>query len=366
MKQMLKRLLLAGEHNNHHPHILRETAALGVIAIFILILVGISGIPQLFLSKNGMLGEVYPAVVATLTNQGREAQALSDLKRNSTLDAAARNKAHDMVVRGYFAHKSPDGRQPWDWIREAGYQYEYAGENLAINYNDSIDVYTAWMNSPTHKANILNSHYTEIGIGIATTTIEGKESVLVVQMFGSPKYPSRTTINEPITRDISTTSNPIASVISTNTTGSSTGILGASIEVEGDNIYENDPYAGSNSSTDINAGINTGTNDGSSISLNSINSSEDSGMDSHVDSQNVKDINFASVLGVITTNSRHISLIIYGIFILLLNISVISLGNAEYKKGHKKALFIALLLLCLISLLSYVYVYMKAAEVILI
>jgi hypothetical protein len=91
-----------------------------------------------------------------------------------------------MAEKGYFSHTGPDGAQPWKWFREAGYRYEYAGENLAVNFNESEDVVNAWMKSPTHRANILKHDFTEVGIGVATGTYKGKEAVFVVQFFGKP------------------------------------------------------------------------------------------------------------------------------------------------------------------------------------
>ncbi len=95
-------------------------------------------------------------------------------------------KADDMATKGYFAHTSPEGLTPWYWFAQVGYNYTYAGENLAINFNESKDVDTAWLASPTHRANILNSHYTEIGIATAQGMYKGVQATFVVQMFGTP------------------------------------------------------------------------------------------------------------------------------------------------------------------------------------
>lgn len=96
-------------------------------------------------------------------------------------------KAQDMATKGYFAHTSPEGKKtPWYWLKQVGYQYQYAGENLAINFTDSKDVTNAWMNSPTHKANIVKDKYTEVGTGIATGLYEGRETVFVAQVYANP------------------------------------------------------------------------------------------------------------------------------------------------------------------------------------
>ena len=95
-------------------------------------------------------------------------------------------KARDMAEKGYFAHTSPDGKNPWYWLEQAGYKYQYAGENLAVNFNDSKDVTEAWMQSPTHRANIVKNKYTEVGTGVATGIYEGRKAVFAVQLYANP------------------------------------------------------------------------------------------------------------------------------------------------------------------------------------
>jgi hypothetical protein len=102
------------------------------------------------------------------------------------LEAAARAKAEDMAAKSYFAHTSPEGRTPWYWLDLVGYKYAYAGENLAVDFDDSTDVTNAWMNSPGHRANIMSERYTEIGIATARGSFEGHPTVFVVQFFGRP------------------------------------------------------------------------------------------------------------------------------------------------------------------------------------
>jgi hypothetical protein len=91
-----------------------------------------------------------------------------------------------MAANEYFAHYSPDGVSPWHWFNRAGYVYAHAGENLAIHFTDSTEVVEAWMKSPAHRANIVDSKYTEIGVGTAKGTYEGYDTVFVVQLFGTP------------------------------------------------------------------------------------------------------------------------------------------------------------------------------------
>ncbi|MBI4101382.1 MAG: hypothetical protein HY443_00265, partial [Candidatus Nealsonbacteria bacterium] len=94
--------------------------------------------------------------------------------------------AKDILEKGYFDHWSPEGVSPWYWFNEAGYDYKFAGENLAIGFLDSEEVHRAWLDSPTHKENILNRNYQEIGLAVLKGEFAGRgETNVVVQLFGS-------------------------------------------------------------------------------------------------------------------------------------------------------------------------------------
>lgn len=140
----------------------------------------------LWQQSSWLVSTVLPAVVVEMTNEERQHLNEPDLRRNPTLDAAAKMKAQHMAQHEYFSHYSPDGVSPWYWFNEAGYVYAHAGENLAIHFTDSSEVVEAWMDSPTHRANIVNANYTEIGVGTAEGQFEGYDTVYVVQLFGAP------------------------------------------------------------------------------------------------------------------------------------------------------------------------------------
>ena len=125
------------------------------------------------------------------TNTFRKTLGLDELKENPILDLAAVQKLEDMKYNNYFAHTSPGGISPWHWIDVNKYNYSYAGENLAIGFITAKDTVNAWVNSPTHKANLTNSKYQEIGVAVAPAKIENSEGFLVVQLFGTPK-PTKT------------------------------------------------------------------------------------------------------------------------------------------------------------------------------
>ncbi|MCL5114569.1 MAG: CAP domain-containing protein [Patescibacteria group bacterium] len=138
------------------------------------------------ISMDKLTALILPNSLVDETNAARASDDLSSLKPSALLGAAARDKANDMAKNGYFAHTSPTGVTPWYWFQKVGYNFEYAGENLAINFIDSQDVMNAWMNSPEHRANILDSHFTQIGIATAEGTYEGRPAIFVVQLFGTP------------------------------------------------------------------------------------------------------------------------------------------------------------------------------------
>lgn len=130
--------------------------------------------------------EISKNVLLNLTNQERKSLGVTPLRENSKLNRAAYLKAKDMLGKDYFAHTSPDGLNPWYWFSKVGYNYQYAGENLAIDFLDSEELYQAWDNSPSHRENIINSKYKEIGIAVLTGEFEGAETTVVVQLFGAP------------------------------------------------------------------------------------------------------------------------------------------------------------------------------------
>ena len=135
---------------------------------------------------NVFLAAVVRSDVISYTEEARVDEGGAALRENELLNAAAQAKADDMAKRGYFSHTGPDGEAPWTWVAKAGYDYTFAGENLAVRFNDSKDVVDAWMASPTHRANIIKPQYKEIGVGIAEGTYKGGPATFVVQFFASP------------------------------------------------------------------------------------------------------------------------------------------------------------------------------------
>lgn len=119
--------------------------------------------------------------ILQLANQDRARYGLPALSLDPTLSLAAHAKAEDMVTKGYFNHVSPDGVAPWHFFKAMGYDFRYAGENLALNYDDPEDLEDSWMSSPRHRENILSPHFSEIGLAVVTD----RDRTMVVQFFGS-------------------------------------------------------------------------------------------------------------------------------------------------------------------------------------
>ena len=187
-RRTLRDLLIPHAENGYQPHFFRDTCVAvilgGVLATFLAAAVASTPLVR------SSLAAIYPRVLVALANDDRADRDLPTLATNPLLEAAAQLKANDMVEKGYFAHNSPEGVTPWHWFTEAGYPYLYAGENLAVNFTDSDDVNDAWMSSPSHRANIVGTHYTEIGIATAEGRYQGRRATFVVQMFGSQKLGS--------------------------------------------------------------------------------------------------------------------------------------------------------------------------------
>jgi len=173
------------ESNNHRPRILHHQ----ILFLFILFFVAAGLlVTPLRQSQPGVLGISYSISTSdllSLTNQQRVANGLTPLIMNDQLTNAAQMKSTDMFAKDYWAHFAPDGTSPWYWFLKAGYQYNYAGENLARGFTTPPDVVNAWMNSPEHRANMLSSNYNDVGFAVQEGTLTGEETVLVVQEFGS-------------------------------------------------------------------------------------------------------------------------------------------------------------------------------------
>jgi hypothetical protein len=119
-----------------------------------------------------------------MINRARQENNLPAVSLNNTLNETAGYKIDDMLANNYFEHTSPGGVTPWFWFKKAGYNYAYAGENLAIDFVETKDVFSAWMASPAHRDNILSPNFNEIGLAVKSGLLRDHNATLAVLVFG--------------------------------------------------------------------------------------------------------------------------------------------------------------------------------------
>jgi len=186
IKDRIAHFFVPKESNNYRA----KSISLDFLGVYLLIAFCLT-----FVVKNGSVQFNHVLGLATdisiqkliqLTNNQRQKYNLSSLNYNDKLSQAAQKKAEDMFAKNYWAHYGPNGIAPWNFIMDSGYQYEYAGENLAKNFLFSQGVVDAWMDSPTQRANVLRKEYSDVGFAVVNGVLNGEETTLVVQMFGKP------------------------------------------------------------------------------------------------------------------------------------------------------------------------------------
>lgn len=207
----LRHLFIPHESNNQKAKILHSDSlfliALGLITFQIILGIANKSFPKVL----GYAANISPSEVIRLTNVERAKNGLSSLTENSTLSQAAIAKGNDMLAKGYWAHFAPDGTSPWSFFLSFGYKYKYAGENLARDFSDASTAVNAWMNSPSHRENILNANYQEIGIGVVEGNLSGADTTIIVQFFGTPLNGSTGSIPQAEAKTVAATTQPKAS-----------------------------------------------------------------------------------------------------------------------------------------------------------
>ena len=188
MLETLAHLFLPRQTNNRRPRIIHPEGFLLLATFSLAFHLAVRLLPT-SLDLGAVLGyasSITQSQVVELTNQRRLASGLPPLTANDQLSRAAEQKAQDMFANQYWAHFSPSGATPWQFIKDQGYSYSAAGENLAKDFGDTPTMVQAWMNSKTHRDNIMNDKYAEIGVAVVNGMLNDVETTLVVQMFGAP------------------------------------------------------------------------------------------------------------------------------------------------------------------------------------
>jgi len=175
------------KNNGYVPHLLQHHMLLGYSILLVFLKVVAVLLVIILPSASVYSSAISESTIVSLTNSARQMAGLNELVVNPSLTEAATRKAVDMVQNSYFAHTSPQGVTPWSWFRGIGYNYQFAGENLAVHFTTAEDVHAGWIASPSHKKNILDSRFTEIGIGVARGEFESYNTTFVVELFALPK-----------------------------------------------------------------------------------------------------------------------------------------------------------------------------------
>lgn len=186
VKHHAKKVLVPHQGNQYRPHLIRAHGIIAVLVVALMAQVAYSFVSTGHLNVLGRVSNIQTTELLTDTNDERAEEGLSNLQLNDKLSQAAFLKAQNMFAEQYWAHVSPSGVQPWKWFGDVEYNYSYAGENLAKNYPTADAAVAAWMNSPTHRENILNKEYTDVGFAVMDGKLKGENTTLVVALYGAP------------------------------------------------------------------------------------------------------------------------------------------------------------------------------------
>lgn len=181
-----KVVLVPHKENEYRPHLIRIHGLIAVLIVALISQVSYSYMTTGHLSVLGRVSDIQAAELLVDTNTERTEEGLSELRVNDQLSQAAFLKAQNMFSEQYWAHVSPSGIQPWKWLGDVGYNYSYAGENLAKNYPTADATVQAWMNSATHRDNILKGEYTDVGFAVVDGELNGEQTTLVVALYATP------------------------------------------------------------------------------------------------------------------------------------------------------------------------------------
>ncbi len=186
IQDLLHHLFIPKEKNNYRAKALHHDFLTAYLVFALVVTVLFKQIQTETGNVLGYATDITTQKLYELTNKERGKAGLPTLAYNEKLSEAAKLKAENMLENNYWSHYGTNGESPWQFILGAGYEYEYAGENLAKNFLFSNGVVEAWMNSPSHKENIMRKEYKDIGFAVVSGVLNGEETTLVVQMFGTP------------------------------------------------------------------------------------------------------------------------------------------------------------------------------------
>ncbi|MBT6034288.1 MAG: CAP domain-containing protein [Candidatus Jacksonbacteria bacterium] len=185
-----KDLFIPHEGNNFFPQFLRPRRALlyatASVGIKVIIVVFALSIPQQAFMLPDVLAEQQKEL-EILVEEIRKEHRLITLEKNTKLYQSSQSKAAHMVANSYFAHTGPDKKSLSTFLKEAEYGYKVAGENLAMGFSSAQSVVNAWVKSPLHYKNLVDTEFLEHGLGIDSGEYKGKDTVFIAHHFGKQK-----------------------------------------------------------------------------------------------------------------------------------------------------------------------------------
>ncbi len=334
----LKHTFVPQDKNNYTPHLFREFGV-SIVIFTSVFLLGASFGSSLFLHRTVLGVQISSDVLIDLTNESRLAYNQMPLIRSEKLDQAAELKGRDMADKQYFSHNSPEGVTPWHWIESVGYNFLYAGENLAIDFTDATDVEKAWLASPAHRANIMSVDFREIGIAAVEGVYKGNPTMYIVQMFGTPAHIEPVHASAPAsTQHVPSTPVVVSTVeVTSKATGTRGVVAGSSTEIA-PKVPSSQPSGIEYlvSTQDIAIVKNTSTG---AISMSKTASPAPS---------------YSSWYDRLLFNGPKYIDIIYKAFIIILSFGLVTLITVEVRKQHPKHILYGVL--SLVILLLFVYI----------
>jgi hypothetical protein len=329
MIKTVKKYLIPHQGNDFKPHLLREYSV-GVLSVIGFLLFCTSLGSNYVLNKTNLGASVVSSVLVDLTNEYRLENNGRALMVSADLEKAALMKAKDMAENSYFAHISPKGVTPWEWFSKVGYRFVYAGENLAINFDESVDVQKAWIASPTHKANLINDKFDEIGIATYQGIYKNQPTTFVVQMFGKRAQSKKAPVVSPAVEQ--NKKEPILNKVATITPE----VKGQSISVEQAPVDLDAPAPVLLvNETDFAVAYNLNENDTQPNSNDSVPK-------------------YSNLVERILVNYSRTIQHIYLFFIAIIYLVLILMVVIEFRIQHTKNIALAVLFLCFLGALAYI------------
>ncbi len=181
---VLAHFFLPRSTNNYRAKLLHHQVLLSFVIILLAGSFVFAQVKRNYPQVLGITTNITSEQLISITNEKRKENGLLPLSLNSSLSTAAESKAQDMFAKDYWAHISPTGTTPWVFIKGAGYNYVYAGENLAKGFSNAQEAVDAWMASPDHRENELSQNYQDVGFAVKTGKLNGEDTVLIVEEFG--------------------------------------------------------------------------------------------------------------------------------------------------------------------------------------